>query len=110
MPLDIGKRERSLALLDAYSALLTEHQRTTLELHLGKDWSYAEVAAAQGVSRAAVHDLVRRTEQVLEEYEAKLGLVAAGARREVERGRLEARLQELQTELKRLRQAVKVSY
>lgn len=99
-----------MALLDAYANLLTEHQRETLRLHLVEDWSYAEVAESQGVSRSAVHDLVRRTEAVLEEYEAKLGLVAAEGRREQERARLEARLEELQGELKQLRRAVKAGY
>lgn len=96
-----------LALLDAYSGLLTEHQRETLRLHLERDWSYAEIADAQGVSRTAVYDLVHRAESTLTEYEAKLGLLAAEEKRGQDREELTTRLSELQGELSRLRKTVK---
>ena len=76
MALDIDRRRWLLALLDSYAELLTEHQRETLNLHLERDWSYAEIADAHGVSRTAVYDLVHRSAAVLEDYEAKLGLHA----------------------------------
>ena len=43
-------RNRYLALYDRYGALLTEHQRRVLDLHLRSDWSLAEIAANQGTS------------------------------------------------------------
>jgi predicted DNA-binding protein YlxM (UPF0122 family) len=107
MNLDIKRRERLQQLLDIYSGLLTEHQRETLRLYLGDDWSYAEIAAAQGVSRTAVYDLVRRSEGVLEEYEARLGMRAAEDRRGRERSVVEARLDELESELRKVRATVK---
>ena len=94
-------------MLDAYGDLLTEHQRATLRLHLDRDWSYAEIAASQGVSRTAVYDLVRRSEALLTEYDAKLGLLAAGERRESDRRRLDRRIETLESELADLRRAVK---
>ena len=39
------------------------------------DFSLSEVAAARGISRQGVHDLVRRCNKTLEEYEEKLHLV-----------------------------------
>ena len=36
--------------------------------------SLGEIAETMGVSRQAVHDMVRRTGKILEEYESKLGL------------------------------------
>ena len=66
---------RVTRLFDFYSALLTQKQRQALEMHYLDDWSLAEIADDFGVSRQAVHDILRRAEQVLEEYEAKLGLV-----------------------------------
>jgi predicted DNA-binding protein YlxM (UPF0122 family) len=105
--LDIDRRRRLLELLDAYAQLLTQHQRDTLRLHLERDWSYAEIAAAQGVSRTAVYDLVHRTQGVLVEYETKLGLLTAAERREQDRAALSSRLDELQGELSRLRKTVK---
>jgi predicted DNA-binding protein YlxM (UPF0122 family) len=107
MALDIDRRRRLLALLDSYAELLTEHQRKTLQLHLERDWSYAEIAEAQGVSRTAVYDLVHRTTGVLEDYEAKLGLLAAEAQRESDRRQLTSRLEGLEDELGRLRKSVK---
>ena len=74
-------RHRFLALFDRYGALLTDHQREVLDLHLRSDWSLAEIAANQGTSRAAVHDIVRRSTHALQEYERRLGLLAEAGRR-----------------------------
>ena len=82
MPLDtLQTRNRYLALYDRYGALLTDHQRQVLDLHLLSDWSLAEIAANQGTSRAAAHDIVRRSTRSLEEYEARLGLLKEANRR-----------------------------
>nr|WP_028972397.1 YlxM family DNA-binding protein [Sporomusa ovata] len=63
-------------LYDFYNALLTEKQRDCLNMHYLQDLSLAEIAAEFSVSRQAVHDILRRAEQTLEEYEHKLGLAA----------------------------------
>jgi uncharacterized protein len=82
MSLDaLQARSHYLALFDRYGALLTEHQREVLDLYLKSDWSLAEIAANQGTSRAAVHDIVRRSTHSLEEYERRLGLLAEAGRR-----------------------------
>lgn len=62
-------------LYDFYGALLTEKQRRCIEMHFLSDESLAEIAAEFQVSRQAVHDILRRGEQILEAYERKLGLV-----------------------------------
>jgi len=93
MALDtLQARGRALALLERYGALLTEHQREVIDLYLRSDWSLAEIAAHQGTSRAAVHDIVRRSTLALQEYEKRLGLLAEAARR---RRALEAMEREL---------------
>jgi predicted DNA-binding protein YlxM (UPF0122 family) len=107
VPLDIERRWRLLGLLDAYAELLTQHQRETLRLHLERDWSYSEIAAAHGVSRTAVYDLVHRTEALLDDYEGKLGLLTAAERREEDRVKLASRLEDLHGELSRLRKTVR---
>ncbi len=63
-------------LYDFYNALLTDKQRDCLNMHYLQDLSLAEIADEFGVSRQAVHDILRRAEQTLEEYEKKLGLAA----------------------------------
>jgi len=82
MPLDrLQTRSRFLALFERYGALLTEHQRSVLDLHLRSDWSLAEIAENDGTSRAAVHDIVRRSRLALEDYEKRLGLLKEAERR-----------------------------
>ena len=74
-------RSRFLALYERYGALLTEHQRGILDLHLRSDWSLAEIAQHEGTSRAAVHDLVRRSRTALEDYDKRLGLLSEAQKR-----------------------------
>ena len=74
-------RSRHLALFDRYGALLTKHQQEVLDLSLRSDWSLAEIADHGGTSRAAVHDIVKRSTEALEEYERRLGLLAEAGRR-----------------------------
>ena len=82
MPLDtLQARGRYLALFERYGALLTDHQKEVVDLYLRSDWSLAEIAAHKGTSRAAVHDIVRRSVQALLDYERRLGLLAESARR-----------------------------
>jgi len=63
-------------LLDFYGNLLTEKQRQMLKLHFEEDLSLSEIGSLCSVSRAAVHDALKRGLAQLEEYESKLGLVA----------------------------------
>lgn len=72
----LTKTVRHGLLLDFYGPLLTEKQRKVLAGYFEEDLSLGEIAEQSGVSRAAVHDLVRRAVKALEEYEARLGLVA----------------------------------
>ena len=62
-------------LYDHYGTLLTERQQKCLELHFLQDWSLGEIAADFGVSRQAVNDILRRSEEMLEEYEKRLKLL-----------------------------------
>ena len=82
MALDtLQNRSRLLALYERYGPLLTDHQRSVLDLHLRSDWSLAEIASQEGTSRAAVHDIIRRSTRALEDYEKRLGLLAEAKRR-----------------------------
>lgn len=77
----LAARGRNLALFERYGPLLTKHQQEVLDLSLRSDWSLAEIADHQGTSRAAVHDIVKRSTDALEEYERRLGLLAESVRR-----------------------------
>lgn len=62
-------------LYDFYGELLTEHQRSVYEMSINEDLSLSEIADSLSISRQAVHDMLKRCDKQLEEYEEKLHLV-----------------------------------
>lgn len=62
-------------LYDFYGELLTEHQQKVYEDAVYHDLSLSEIAEEQGISRQGVHDLIKRCNHILEDYENKLHLV-----------------------------------
>ena len=72
---DMEKIARQGILYDFYGALLTEHQRQIYEDIVLYDLSLSEIAQERGISRQGVHDLVKRCDRILEDYEEKLHLV-----------------------------------
>ncbi|ATP39325.1 hypothetical protein CSE16_04310 [Solibacillus sp. R5-41] len=70
----LEKTTRMNFLFDFYQALLTEKQRSYMELYYLDDHSLGEIAESYSISRQAVYDNIRRTEAMLEEYEDKLRL------------------------------------
>lgn len=62
-------------LYDFYGELLTDHQKEIYEQFIVDDLSLSEIAKDAGISRQGVHDLIKRCNKILEEYEAKLHLV-----------------------------------
>lgn len=60
---------------DFYGQLLTRRQQDFMELYYGQNLSLGEIAGEFKVTRQAVHDTLKRAEQLLNEYESKLGLV-----------------------------------
>lgn len=67
-------------LYDFYGELLTEHQRQIYEGIVYENLSLSEIAEEQGISRQGVHDLIRRCDRILQDYESKLHLVERFAR------------------------------
>ena len=62
-------------LYDFYGELLTPHQRRIYEDAVLNDLSLSEIAQEAGISRQGVHDLIKRCDRTLEEYESKLHLM-----------------------------------
>ncbi len=69
------KLAKMALLADFYGPLLTDKQRNVWDLHYQQDLSLAEIAEVEHISRQAIHDLLKRTERILTEYEDKLGLL-----------------------------------
>ena len=67
-------------LYDFYGELLTEKQKELFNLYYGEhilnDMTATEIAAEFGITRQAVHDMIRRCDKILADYEARLHLVA----------------------------------
>lgn len=62
-------------LYDFYGELLTEHQKKIYEDAVYNDMSLSEIAEEAGISRQGVHDLIKRCDKILQEYEEKLHLL-----------------------------------
>jgi predicted DNA-binding protein YlxM (UPF0122 family) len=67
---------RIVLLYDFYGSLLTDKQSISLEMHYLNDFSLTEIADELGVSRQAVHDMLKRSEELMMDYEEKLKFVA----------------------------------
>ena len=63
-------------LYDFYGELLTKHQRKIYESIVYDNLSLGEIAQEEGISRQAVHDIVKRCDKILQGYEEKLKLLA----------------------------------
>ena len=78
MSQDVNKVEKIIEkglLYDFYGELLTDHQKSIYEALVLEDYSLSEIAEMYGISRQGVHDLIKRTNKTLLEYEGKLHLV-----------------------------------
>jgi len=71
-------------LFDLYGVLLTQKQQRCLEMHLFEDFSLSEIGESMGISRQAVYDMIHRSEQMMEGYEAKLGFLVYSRRVQAE--------------------------
>lgn len=78
MSQDVNKVEKIVEqglLYDFYGELLTEHQKSIYEAAILEDYSLSEIAEMYGISRQGVHDLIKRCDKILLQYEEKLNLV-----------------------------------
>ena len=62
-------------LFDYYGDLLTDRQRSCLDLRYNQDLSLGEIAQELGVSRQGVYDNLSRAEALLRNMEEKTGCV-----------------------------------
>lgn len=69
------ERMEFTGLYDCYGQLLTEHQREILAMYLYDDLTISEIGDSKGISRQAVHDMLKRAHESLADYEIKLGFI-----------------------------------
>ena len=73
--MELEKTKRVNDLIDLYGNLLTDNQINILELYYMEDLSLKEIADELQISRNAVHDTLKRSLLILEDYDAKLNLL-----------------------------------
>src|SRR5699024_3493162 len=61
-------------LYDFYYKLLTKKQQSYMEMYYREDYSLGVISELTNVSRQAVYDTIKRTEQLLQSYEVHLSL------------------------------------
>lgn len=76
-------------LLDCYGDLLTDHQRNVMEQYYCEDLSLAEIGKPLGITRQAVMGVIKRTGNILSDYEEKLGFAARLQKMRDHLGRIE---------------------
>ena len=69
------KNVRMAILFDYYGELLTEKQKEYFDLYYGENLSLSEIAENDGISRQGVRDVIVRAESIMEDAEAKLGIL-----------------------------------
>lgn len=62
-------------LFDFYDKLLTENQRVVFQYYFHDDLSYQEIADILNISRSGVYDTLKRTMNLLDDYEEKIEVV-----------------------------------
>jgi len=61
-------------LLDFYGDVLSERKRAVLDAYYNDDLSLSEIASDEGISRQGIRHLIKKGEEMLEFYDAKLSL------------------------------------
>jgi predicted DNA-binding protein YlxM (UPF0122 family) len=61
-------------LFDFYGNMLTDKQKEFFDLYYNEDLSLSEIAENEGITRQGVRDAIVRAENLLTEFEEKLGL------------------------------------
>ena len=74
--MELEKTVRMNILFSFYKELLTDKQAQYMADYYEEDYTLAEIAENYGVSRQAIYDSIKRTEESLKDYEKKLKLVS----------------------------------
>ena len=73
---ELNRRVLMQRLLDLYRALLSERTAAAMDMYLGEDLGYSEIAQQTGISRQGAYDAVRKGEAQLMQLESQLGMLA----------------------------------
>lgn len=75
MSASLDKSVNISILLDFYGCLLGERQREIIGYYYNDDLSLSEIAELLGITRQGVRESIKKSEDMLETFERKLGLM-----------------------------------
>ena len=73
--MELEKTKLMNDLIDLYGMLLTNNQLMIMEYYYMDDLSLSEIGENLSISRSAVFDAIKKSNKILMDYEAKLGLL-----------------------------------
>lgn len=73
--MELEKTKLMNDLIDLYGMLLTDNQLETMEYYYMDDLSLSEIAQNLDITRSAVHDTIKKSTNLLLNYEEKLKLL-----------------------------------
>lgn len=89
------KNVRMAILFDYYGEMLTDKQKEYFDLYYSENLSLSEIAENDGISRQGVRDVIVRAETIMEDAEAKLGMIRQHQELEANLADVEAYLTEI---------------
>ncbi len=92
-------------LLDYYGELLSENQRTVMDLYYNEDFSLTEIADEVCITRQGVHDALHRAEDTLDEFEFQLGLLRSHEKKAAIAQKLKAAMSDIEERCKPLKKS-----
>ncbi|HLR92416.1 MAG TPA: putative DNA-binding protein [Atopostipes sp.] len=104
--MELEKTLKMNELFSFYGDLLTPKQAEYMSDYYEEDYTLAEIADNHGVSRQAVYDSIKRTEETLLDYEEKLRLVEEFEQRRETLKKIKQYLEENYKEDKRLNELI----
>lgn len=94
----IDKIAEASLLFDFYGQMLTKKQQEVMRLYHEENYSLSEIGEEFSISRQGVHDTLKKAENALTEYEAKLGLVNKFENSKKVIGKIEASIEKMMEE------------
>ena len=85
-------------LLDTYGVLLTDRKREILDYYYNEDYSLAEISEITGISRQGVRDAIKKSEDEIYSFEAKLKMVEKSREQSARIDEITALLEEISSE------------
>ena len=73
--MELDKRVEMCMLLDFYGSLLTQKQKEIMHMYYEEDISLAEIGETINISRQAVRDALKTSENSLLDFESKLKFI-----------------------------------